>query len=366
MSVIHALLHILDEKQGSDLHLKVGAVPMIRVAGRLLKISDVELSQEKLEEIAKEVIGPSRWDSYQQQRDFDTALQIPQMGRYRVSAFFQRGQISLVLRKVKTEVPSIEELLLPPLLKKIALVDSGLIIVSGPTGCGKSSTLAALVDCINQQREAHILTIEDPIEFLHQDKKGRVSQREVGVDTKDFESALRNCLRQDADVIVIGEMRDQTSMMVAMQAAEVGRVVMTTLHTTDAAGIVGRIMDLFPQNYQEQVRVQLASVLRAGICQRLVPTSSQRPPLAPAVEVLVATPLVKKLIRENKLYKLYAAIETGGEFGMRTFNQSLLEMVNNHVITPEQAMDFSLHPEALRLNLQGIFLDESNRILQAD
>ncbi len=366
MSLINDFLKILEERQGSDLHLKVGVHPMIRVAGQLDKIGTAVLTDSQLEDAAKEILNPEQLGRYRQQRDCDSAYVIPGKGRYRVSAFFQRGTPGFVLRRVKTSIPTVEQLMLPLCLKDVALASSGLIIVSGPTGSGKSSTLAAIVDWINTQKNVHILTIEDPIEFLHHDKMGSVTQREVGIDTKDFETGLRYCLRQDADVIVIGEMRDQASMLAAMQAAEVGRLVLTTLHTTDAAGIAPRIIDLFPQNYHEQVRSQLSSVFRAGICQRLVPTASGNPLIAPAVEILIGTPAVKKMIRENKMEKLYAAIETGGEFGMRTLNQSLLEMVNNKVITADQAMNYSLRPESLRLNLQGIYLDESKRILQSD
>ncbi len=339
---------------------------MIRLAGALVKIDDKPLTAEQVGQIAKDLLGPEHWRMYVEQKDLDAAVQVPDLGRYRMNCFFQRGVSGIVMRKVKTHIPTIEELRLPLTLKNIALSPRGLIIVSGPTGCGKSSTLAAMIDWINAQRSVNILTAEDPIEYMHDDKKGIVNQREIGTDTKDYDTALRYCLRQDADVIMIGEMRDEVSMMAAMRAAEVGRLVLTTLHATDAAGIVPRIIDMFGQNYQDQVRVQLASVLTAGICQRLVPTNDPKAPVAPAVEILFGASHVKQLIRENKLYKLYAAIETGAEFGMCTLNQSLLEMVQKGLITAEQAMNHSLHPESLKLNLQGIILDESKRILQGD
>ncbi len=369
MTALRQYLAALNEKQGSDLHIKCGAPAMLRVAGKLLPAGGhgaAALRRDEVTAMLRELLDGPQWERFQGQKDFDVAVQIETLGRFRVSIFYQRGEPGAVLRRVKTQIPSAEELLLPPIVKKIALSPSGLIIVSGPTGCGKSSSLAAMIDAINASRQAHILSIEDPIEYLHSDKMGLVNQREIGIDTADFSSALRYCMRQDPDVIMIGEMRDEASMIAAMQAAETGHLVLTTLHTVDAAGIIPRVLDLFPRQYQDQIRVQLAGVFSAGICQRLVPCSGGKVPVAPAVEVLAGTPLVKKLIRENKLDKLYAAIETGGEFGMRTLNQSLLEMVHQGLISPEHAMAHSLHPESLKLNLQGIFLDESKRILQTD
>jgi twitching motility protein PilT len=359
-------LTALEEKRGSDLHLKVGSPPRIRVAGMLLTLDTAPLNALTIDTIAKELLGAVDWEEYKKKRDLDRGIQVAGYGRYRLSAFFHRGAMGMVLRKVKTEIPTLKSAMLPSALKDIALAKSGLIVVAGPTGSGKSTTLAAMIDSINAERSVHIWTAEDPIEYLHQDKKASVTQREIGIDTKDYETALRYCLRQDTDVIMIGEMRDAESMLAAMQAAEVGHLVMTTVHATDAAGIVPRILDMFGKNLADQVRMQLATVFTAALCQRLIPTDKPESPLVPAVEILIGTPQVKKLIRENKLDKLYAAIETGGEFGMRSLNQALLDLVKIGVVSPEQAMQHSLHPESLQLNFQGIFLDENKRILKTD
>jgi twitching motility protein PilT len=264
---------------------------------------------------------------------------------------------------VKAHAPSFDELHLPEQLGEIASAERGIILVSGSTGCGKSSTLAAMIDHINQHEKCHIITLEDPIEYVFEDKQSVIEQREVGLDTLSFERALVHVMRQDPDVIMIGEMRDSQSFMAALAAADTGHLVLTTLHTTTAYSAIGRILDFFPAHERDQIRRQLAANLQAVICQRLVPAIAGS--VVPAVEIMVNTPTVRKLLDENRLDTLFAAIETGGEDGMQTFNQSLYKLVKAEMITEENALARATNPDSLKMNFRGIFLDESRRILSS-
>lgn len=359
---IKSLLSDMVLRKASDLHLKVGSVPVFRIDSKLQPTEYEPLSPEENERIANEIMSAYQRERFQGESEVDFAYEAEGLGRFRTNVFRQRGFIGIVMRMVKMDIPSFEELGLPAVLKKIALSERGIIIASGTTSCGKSTTLAAMVDYINQNKRAHIMTIEDPIEYLHRDKKGIINQREVGIDTDSFHGALKRVMRQDPDVIVIGEMRDSESFMAALAASDTGHLVFSTLHTTDASQVVGRILEFFPLEERDQIRQQLAANLRSAICQRLVPRASGEGVL-PAVEILFSNLTVQKLIHENKLLKLPAAIETGREDGMQSFNQSLLELYNKKLITKEDALGYATNPDALKMNMQGIFLDEAKRIL---
>ena len=268
------------------------------------------------------------------------------------------------MRYVKTKVPSFKELNLPEQLGSIAKAERGIILVTGPTGCGKSSTLAAMVQYINENEKCHIITLEDPIEYIFEDKQSIIEQREIGLDTLSFERALVHVMRQDPDVIMIGEMRDSQSFMAALAAADTGHLVITTLHTTTASSAIGRTLDFFPAHERDQIRRQIASNLRAVVCQRLVPSIAGS--VVPAVEIMINSPTVRKFLEQNLLDKLAAAIETSTDGGMQTFNQALFNLVKAKAITEEEALNKATNPEALKMNFRGIFLDESRRILAND
>ena len=347
----------------SDIHLKVGQCPYVRVHGKLSHSSHCILTAEDLDHVTRLVLPPHLEKLYSEQHDADFSYTIDGAGRFRVNAFVSQEMPALAFRHVKTKVPTIHDLNLPDSIQKIAEAPRGIVIISGTTGSGKSTTLAAILNHINETRALRIITIEDPIEYLFLDKKSVISQREVGLDTLTFQSALRHVLRQDPDVIVIGEMRDQTTFRTALTAAETGHLVLTTLHSGTAAVGVQRLLEFFPSGEWEQIRLNLASNLQAIVCQRLVRGSQGG--VIPAVEILINTPTVRKVLEKNKLEILPAAIETGGEDGMQTFNQSIYHLIKDGMISQEEGMLNATNPQALRMNLQGIFLDESHRILTA-
>jgi len=294
-------------------------------------------------------------------KEVDFSYFIPNLGRYRVNVFCQRGELCIAMRYVKAHIPSFADLNLPEHLGTIANAENGIILVSGATGCGKSSTMAAMLEHINLTEKCHVITLEDPIEFVFEDKQCIIEQREVGLDTLGFERALTHVMRQDPDVIMIGEMRDSQSFMAALAAADTGHLVLTTLHTTTAYSAIGRILDFFPAEERDQIRRQMAANMRAVICQRLIPAIAGS--VVPAVEIMINSPVVRKMIEENKLDKLFAAVETGTDDGMQTFNQSLFKLVKAKKITEENALLKATNSDALRMNFRGIFLDESRRIL---
>jgi twitching motility protein PilT len=359
---IKALLSDMVLRKASDLHLKVGSVPVFRIDSRLAPTDYDPLSPEDVDKIAGEIMSAYHRERFQAHNEVDFAYEAEGLGRFRTNIFRQRGFAGIVMRMVKMDIPSFEELGLPPILKKIALSERGIILATGTTSCGKSTTIAAMIDFINQNKRANIISVEDPIEYLHRDKKSIVNQREVGIDTESFHGALKRVMRQDPDVIVIGEMRDSESFMAALAAADTGHVVFSTLHTTDTAQAVGRILEFFPLEERDQIRQQLSATLRAVVCQRLVPRASGEG-VTPAVEILINNLTVQKLIYENKLLKLSAAVETGRDEGMQTFNQALLDLYNKKLITRDEALTYATNADALKMNMQGIFLDESKRIL---
>lgn len=349
------------QKNGTDLHLKAGSSGKIRINGELCSYGEI-LSSKDTREIALELMNEEQKQKFDKEFEMDISYGVPNLGRFRVNIFYQRGTVGLVLRRVKTHIESFKELNLPSILEKIALSSRGLVIVSGTTSCGKSTTVASMVNYINENLNRHIITVEDPIEFLHKDKKSIVNQREVHIDTYSYSIALRHAMRQDPDVILIGEMRDIESFNIALGASETGHIVFTTLHSTDTTAVFTRILDFFPPSQHHQIRMQLSLNLKAIICQRLIPRMD-KDGLTPAVEILINTPAVSRLIRENRLNKIIAAIQGGKEDGMQTFNMSLVELCKEGFISRDQAMANATNPEALKMNLQGIFLDEDKQIL---
>ena len=353
---INDLLKIAVERKASDLHLKVSAFPVIRVDGVLTPLTDVRrLMQEDTIAMAFSIMSARQKEKFKNDLEIDIAYSVPNLGRFRCNIFQQRGTVGLVLRVIPARILTVRDLLLPPVLEKICMEQRGLILCTGTTGSGKSTTLAALIDYINTQRNEHIMTIEDPIEFLHRDKKSIVNQREVEVDTKGFAPALRSALRQDPDVILVGEMRDYETIETALTAAETGHLVFSTLHTLDATETVNRIISVFPPHQQKQIRLQLGAVLKSVISLRLMPRADGLGRV-PAVEVLIRTAYVRECI-ENKEKTKYIkdAIQQGtSQYGMQTFDQSLYSLYKSGLITLEEALKRSTNPNEFKLRIQGI------------
>ena len=344
---------------GSDLHLKANSAPLIRETGRLRRLPRSPVSAEELEDLAEAIIPPRRKRVFDEDGEVDFAHSVPGVGRFRANLFRQRGSVSMVFRKLRIGGPGFEEAGLPPVVRDLADEARGLILVTGPTGSGKTTTLAAMIQHINATRPLHIVTIEDPIEVLHQDEVASVNQREVGQDSQSFLKALRAALRQDPDVILIGEMRDAETVQAALQAAETGHLVLSTLHTTDATETVNRVVDFFPAFQQQQVRLTLAGALRGIICQRLVPTVSGG--RTPCLEILVNTGRIAERIADPRLTsEIHEVIAEGGYYGMRTFDQSLLELVRLGDITIEEARAVASEPHDFDLMLQQSHLAGTN------
>jgi len=345
----------------SDIHLKPGAPPTYRVKAALQTADRAPLTENELRALADAAVPEHLRADFARDHEADFSIHDATHGRFRVNAFVCGGECNLTLRHVKSRIPTFEELRLPPILRRIAQAQRGIILAAGTTGSGKSTTLAAIINHINTHERRRIITIEDPVEYLFADAQSIISQREVGPDTASFHAALKRVLRQDPDVIMIGEMRDAESFLAALAAAETGHLVLSTLHAGNAAQAVPRILDLFPASERDGLRMALADTLRAVFCQRLVPATDGN--VRPAVEILINTPTVRKLLEKNALEKLPAAIETGTEDGMQTFNQAVFRLIKSGEITEEQGLRHCGNPDALRMNLKGIFLDESRRIL---
>ncbi len=345
----------------SDVHLKADATPFFRVHGGLLESGLPKLSEDDLTRTVQDILPAYLKNKPGLDLEMDFSHYEEGVGRCRVNVFMSHQIPTLAFRYVKTRILTIEELHLPPILASLALKDSGIIMLCGATSSGKSTTLAALLDCINRHQRCRIITVEDPVEYIFTDMQSVITQREVGLDTPSFHSALKHVLRQDPDVIMIGEMRDSISLSVALSAAETGHLVLSTLHVNTAAQSVHRILDFLPSNERDQARMTLAGNLVAVLCQRLVPVKQGG--VMAAVEIMINTPTVRKLISENKLDILQASIETGTEDGMQTFNQALLKMIKSGIVTEKNGLACSPSPEQLKMNLQGIFLDEGHRIL---
>jgi len=361
MEMFHRILKTAVEGGASDVHVKIGTPVIFRINRQLLAIECPLPTEEWMNRVVEQLTPAHLRKRVDQEREADFSYFVPGIGRFRTNLFQQRGHWCLAMRYVKTNVPSFEELGLLPQVKKIAESPRGIVLVAGSTGCGKSTTLAAMIEHINANFKKHIITLEDPIEYVFEDNQSVVEQREVGLDTLSFHHALKHILRQDPDIIMIGEMRDSVSFSTAMSAADTGHLVLSTLHTTNASQSVSRILDFFKADEREQVRRQLAGTLQAVICQRMVGTVSNS--MTPALEIMINTATVKKLMEENRLDKLQAAIETGTDDGMINFNQALFQLVKDGKVTEKEALSKATNPQALEMNFKGIFLDEGRRIL---
>jgi twitching motility protein PilT len=353
---IDTLLRTACELKASDLHLKVGNYPYVRVDGELRALTQyTRISSEDMLNMAFSLMTNRQKQKFKENAELDMAYGVAGLGRFRVNVFQQRGNVGMVLRVIPTKIRTLEDLLLPRVMDKVCQEARGMVLVTGTTGSGKSTTLAAMVDRINTTRTDHIITIEDPIEFLHRDKKAFVNQREVEVDTPSFGSALRAALRQDPDVILVGEMRDLETIQTALLAAETGHMVFSTLHTTDATETIQRIIAVFPPPEQKQIRLQLASTLKAIISQRLV-RKADGIGRAPAVEVLIATEYIRDcIINPEKTRLIRDAISAGvSQYGMQTFDQSLYDLYTQGIITLEEAMGNSSNPDEFKLRIDGI------------
>ncbi len=353
---IDELLRLAIERHASDLHLKVGNYPHLRVDGELVSLSDLpRVSAEDMLNMAFSMMSNRQKQKFKEMTELDMAYGVAGLGRFRVNVFQQRGNVGLVLRVIPTKIRALEELYLPKIIDDICEEARGLVLVTGVTGSGKSTTLAAMIDRINSSRPEHIITIEDPIEFLHRDKKGFVNQREVEVDTPSFGSALRASLRQDPDVILVGEMRDLETIGTALHAAETGHMVFSTLHTLDAVETINRIISVFPPPEQKQVRMQLAATLKAVVSQRLVRKGDGNGRV-PAVEVLISTAYIRECIMTpEKTRHIPEALSAGvSQYGMQTFDQSLYDLFQQDLITYEMALENATNPDDFKLKVQGI------------
>ena len=344
---IDELLKIMVEKNASDLHLRVGSPPMFRIFGKLSAIKDLpSITNQDSELIYELITTPVHKKTFAENLELDCAYSVPGTGRFRINVLRQRGTLAFAIRLVPIIIPTIDKLKLPPICKELILKPRGLIIVAGSAGSGKSTTMAAMIDHLNETESKNIITIEDPIEYLHRNKKSIIAQRDLGDDTKSFELALLHTLRQDPDVIYIGEMRDLTTISMAIRAAETGHLVLGTLHTTSASQTIDRIIDIFPAGQQEQIRVQLSQVLEAVLMQCLLPRIGVEGRLA-AFEILVATSAVRNLIRMGKSHEIPNIIQLGAQDGMQTMDQGLANLVKNQLVTRENALLKSSNPAQL-------------------
>jgi twitching motility protein PilT len=353
---LNEILTIAIKAKGSDIHIKTGLPPIVRIDGKLHPIPNAQrLTPEFVAAMAGSMMNARQKRIFEENWEVDLAYAVPGLGRFRVSIYHQRGTVAMVFRTISIAIPSLESLNLPPVLKKICAEERGLILVTGTTGSGKSTTLAAMIDYINQSRTCNIITVEDPVEFLHRDNKSIISQREVGCDTQSFASALKGALRQDPDVILVGEMRDLETIETAMTAAETGHLVMSTLHTMDAAETVNRIISVFPPYHQRQVRMQLSGVIKGVISQRLVPKVDGKGRV-PAVEVMLGTARVRDCIDDHtKTKEIHDAIAQGFvTYGMQTFDQSLMKLLTSGLISYEEALRQSSNPDDFALKMSGI------------
>jgi len=354
MTLKQMLEEMLSAK-ASDLHIRIGVKPTLRIDGILRPITEELLTPQNMEEIMSQILSEEQKNRFLQKNELDLALSVSKMGRFRINFYRQRGTVGVAIRAVNTSIPSFEELNLPSVLKKLADNRRGMIILTGTTGSGKSTTLASMIDHINSTRAENILTIEDPIEYIHRNKKSIIAQREVGGDTESFVTALRHALRQDPDVILVGEVRDLETMSIALTASDTGHLVLTTLHTLNAIETVNRIISFFPPHQHQQIRLLLSSTLKAIVCQRLLPRSDV-PGRVPAVEVLVNTGLVKEYIVDPlKTPMIIELIESGAiQYGMQSFDQSIMHLYKKGMISYEEALIQATNPDDFELRIKGI------------
>jgi twitching motility protein PilT len=353
---LNEILTIAVKAKSSDIHIRAGLVPIVRIDGRLRSIPNApRLAPDALKSMVYAIMNERQRKQFEETFEVDLSYGVPGLGRFRINVYSQRGTIAMAMRSISMGVPSLNTLNLPSILEKLSMEERGLILVTGTTGCGKSTTLAAMVDYINEHRTCNLITIEDPVEYLHRDKKSIISQREVGFDTVSFGNALKSALRQDPDVILVGEMRDLETIETAISAAETGHLVMSTLHTLDASETVNRIISVFPPYQQRQVRTQLSGVLKGAISQRLVPRADGKGRV-PAVEVMLGTARIRECIDiEEKTKQLPEAIAQGVvSYGMQTFDQSLMQLFSRKLITYEEAMRQSTNPDDFALKVSGI------------
>jgi len=343
--LLNELLDTTVKKSASDLHLVVGVQPVIRINGQLVRLNENKLNPSDTEKFAKEVMGED-FASLNEVGELDSSYSVAGLGRFRINIFKQRGSIALAIRVVGLKVPNISELGLPSVTSELALEKRGLVLVTGPTGSGKSTTLAAIVNEINENRASHIITLEDPIEFLHKHNRSIIEQREIGKDSQNFNNALRAVLREDPDVILIGEMRDLDSISVALTAAETGHLVLSSLHTIGVANTINRVVDVFPPHQQQQIKIQLAEVLKGIMSQQLVPTADGKGRVC-ALEIMKTTIAIKNMIREGKTHQIESSIQTGGKFGMKTMDIALADLYKKKIISQEEALNHAIDREML-------------------
>ncbi len=345
MANLHQLLQTMIDKGASDLHITTGTPPQLRIDGQLVPMNLPPLSAAETKQLCYSILTDVQKHKFEENDELDLSFGIKGLSRFRANVFLQRGAVAAAIRKVPFKILSLEELNLPPIVGELVNKTRGLILVTGPTGSGKSTTLASMIDKINSERHEHIITVEDPIEFLHQHKKGLVNQREVGADTKGFKQALKYVLRQDPDIVLIGEMRDLETMEAALTVSETGHLALATLHTNSAVQTINRIIDVFPPHQQPQVRAQLSFVLEGIIAQQLIPKMSGQGRVM-AAEVLIPSPAIRNLIREDKIHQLYSSMQTGqAKFGMLTMNQALYDLFTKRIISYDEALGRSPVPE---------------------
>lgn len=361
------ILELLAELDGSDLHIKAGAPPRLRVAGALRTLDDEPaFTAGETEEIAKSIMSPPVLETFNARHEVDFAYSVPGTGRFRVNAYYQRSSVALAMRRVRPSPATVEELGLPEVVTTMADEMRGLVLVTGPTGSGKTTTLAAMIDHINHTRSCHVVTIEDPVEYLHTDDLAAIDQREVGFDTDSFSSAMRVVLRQDPDVILVGEMRDMETVSAALTAAETGHLVFSTLHTINSTETINRIVDFFPPHQQTQVRVSLAGSLKGIICQRLIPAADGKSRV-PALELLVVNGRIQQAIVDPLLTSDIGGIVAEGEYyGMLTFDQSLVELIRTGTIDLAEAMATATNPHDLRVMLERKGIMKTGQFAEAD
>jgi twitching motility protein PilT len=361
MELFKKILKAAVDGGASDVHLKVNGPVIFRISGELIAVDSPNPTEEWINKVVEEIIPLHLQTRKEEERGADFSYYVPEVGRFRTNVYQQRGEWCIAMRHVKTKAPDFSSLGLPETLAKIAEAPRGIVLVTGATGSGKSTTLAAMIEYINTHAKKHIITMEDPIEFVFEDNQCIIEQREVGLDTLSFQAALKHVLRQDPDIIMVGEMRDAVSLNSAISAANTGHLVLSTLHTNSAAQAVNRVMDFFEADEREQVRRQLVGTLHSVVCQRMAVTVDGG--VTPAVEIMLNTATVRKLIEENRLDKLPAAIETGSDDGMQNFNQALFKLVKAGRITEKEALAKATNAQALEMNFKGIFLSEGKRIL---
>ena len=346
MYLLKELLTKTIEMNASDLHLTVGLPPTVRCNGKLIHLGGDKLLPNDMEEFSREILC-EKYDEYLKVGEFDTSYSVQGVGRFRVNIFKQRNSDAIAIRVIALKIPTLDELGHPAVLKEIVKKTRGLVLVTGPTGSGKSTTLAAMINEINNTRQAHIITLEDPIEYLHKHNRCIINQREIGKDSKSYKSALKAILREDPDVILVGEMRDLETISIAITAAETGHLVLSTLHTIGASKTIDRIIDVFPPHQQQQIKIQLASVLQAVISQQLLPNINGDGRIA-ALEVMITTPGIQNLIREGKTQQIESAVQTGNKYGMKTMDMAISELYKKGVISMETAMTYAVDRETLK------------------